>query len=66
MGGTGQPGSGDRRLLPNAFRLLRTTFGQWLEGKAPQLCATLAYHTVFSLASMMLVLLAIFWADLRQ
>ena len=34
MDSTGQPGSGDRRLLPRAFRLLRTTFGQWLEDKA--------------------------------
>jgi len=32
MGSTGQPGSGDRRFLPHAVRLLRTTFGQWLAG----------------------------------
>ena len=44
----------------HAVRLLRTTFGQWLEDKAPQLGAALAYYTVFSLAPMMLVLLAIF------
>jgi len=57
---TGQVGSGDKRLLPHAIRLLRVTFGQWLEDKAPQLGAALAYYTVFSLAPMMLVLLAIF------
>jgi membrane protein len=32
-----------------------------LEDKAPQLGAALAYYTVFSVAPMMLVLLAIFW-----
>jgi membrane protein len=60
MDSTGQLGSSDRRFLPHAVRLLRTTFGQWLEDKAPQLGAALAYYTVFSLAPMMLVLLAIF------
>ena len=60
MDTTGQLGRADRRFLPHAVRLLRTTFGQWLEDKAPQLGAALAYYTVFSLAPMMLVLLAIF------
>ena len=60
MDTTGQLGRADSRLLPHAIRLLRTTFGQWLEDKAPQLGAALAYYTVFSLAPMMLVLLAIF------
>jgi membrane protein len=60
MDSTGQLGSRDRRFLRHAVRLLRTTFGQWLEDKAPQLGAALAYYTVFSLAPMMLVLLAIF------
>jgi hypothetical protein len=32
----------------------------------PQLGAALAYYTVFSLAPMVLVLLAVFWAHLRQ
>jgi membrane protein len=60
MDSTGQLGSRDRRFLRHAVRLLRTTFGQWLEDKAPQLGAALAYYTVFSLAPMMLVLSAIF------
>ena len=60
MDSTGQLGSRDRQFLRHAVRLLRTTFGQWLEDKAPQLGAALAYYTVFSLAPMMLVLLAIF------
>jgi membrane protein len=46
--------------LSYLFRLLKTTFRQWLEDKAPQLGAALAYYTVFSLAPMMLVLLAVF------
>ncbi len=30
--------------------LLKQTFREWLEDKAPQLGAALAYYTVFSLA----------------
>jgi hypothetical protein len=41
-----------RRKLPES--------GHWLEDKAPQLGAALAYYTVFSLAPMVLVLLAVF------
>ena len=43
----------------NAFSLLKQTFQEWLEDKAPQLGAALAYYTVFSLAPLVLVLLAI-------
>jgi membrane protein len=43
----------------NAFGLLKQTFSEWLEDKAPQLGAALAYYTVFSLAPLVLVLLAI-------
>ena len=57
---TDKLGRGAKRLLPYLLSLLKTTFGQWLEDKAPQLGAALAYYTVFSLAPMMLVLLAIF------
>ena len=39
--------------------LFKTTFNEWLEDKAPQLGAALAYYTVFSLAPLILVLLAI-------
>src|SRR5947207_1203116 len=39
--------------------LLKQTFNEWLEDKAPQLGAALAYYTVFSLAPLILVLLAI-------
>jgi membrane protein len=46
-------------FFSNAFSLLRQTFNEWLEDKAPQLGAALAYYTVFSLAPLILVLLAI-------
>ncbi len=39
--------------------LFKTTFNEWLEDNAPQLGAALAYYTVFSLAPLILVLLAI-------
>src|SRR5438552_11995843 len=42
----------------NSLGLLKQTFSQWLEDKAPQLGAALAYYTVFSLAPLILVLLA--------
>ena len=42
----------------NVFALLKQTFREWLEDKAPQLGAALAYYTVFSLAPLILVLLA--------
>jgi membrane protein len=41
------------------FSLLKQTFQEWLQDKAPQLGAALAYYTVFSLAPLILVLLAI-------
>jgi membrane protein len=50
----------DKRLLPYSVRLLKTTFWHWLEDKAPQLGAALAYYTVFSLAPLVLVLFAVF------
>ena len=43
----------------NSFGLLKQTFSEWLEDKAPQLGAALAYYTVFSLAPLILILLAI-------
>ena len=46
-------------LFSNSFGLVKQTFSEWLEDKAPQLGAALAYYTVFSLAPLVLVLLAI-------
>jgi membrane protein len=46
-------------FFTNAFSLLKQTAQEWLDDKAPQLGAALAYYTVFSLAPLVLVLLAI-------
>jgi membrane protein len=48
-----------KSFFRNVFGLLKQTFQEWLEDKAPQLGAALAYYTVFSLAPLILVLLAI-------
>jgi membrane protein len=57
---TGKP------LFANAFSLLKQTFQEWLQDKAPQLGAALAYYTVFSLAPLVLVLLAIIGVIFRD
>ena len=46
-------------FFSNSFGLFKQTFSEWVEDKAPQLGAALAYYTVFSLAPLILVLLAI-------
>ena len=46
-------------FFKNAFSLLKQTAIEWMDDKAPQLGAALAYYTVFSLAPLVLVLLAI-------
>jgi membrane protein len=48
-----------KSFFQNAFQLLKQTALEWLDDKAPQLGAALAYYTVFSLAPLVLVLLAI-------
>ena len=48
-----------KSFFGNVFGLLKQTFQEWLEDKAPQLGAALAYYTVFSLAPLILVLLAV-------
>lgn len=54
-------------LKPAAlFAVLKQTFNEWLEDKAPQLGAALAYYTVFSLAPLILVLLAIIGVVFRE
>jgi membrane protein len=50
----------------NAFGLLKQTGTEWLDDKAPQLGAALAYYTVFSLAPLVLVLLAIIGVLFRE
>ena len=46
-------------FVANSFSLLKQTFSEWIEDKAPQLGAALAYYTVLSLAPLILVLVAI-------
>jgi len=46
-------------FIASSFSLLKQTFSEWLEDQAPQLGAALAYYTVFSLAPLVLLLLAI-------
>jgi len=46
-------------FVANSFSLLKQTVSEWLEDKVPQLGAALAYYTVFSLAPLVLLLLAI-------
>src|SRR6266576_6832176 len=50
-------GQGSR--LAVILGLFKATFSEWLEDKAPQLAAALAYYTVFSLAPLILLLLTI-------
>lgn len=45
--------------LDKAFELFKETASEWVEDKCPQLGAALAYYTVFSLAPLLLILLAI-------
>jgi membrane protein len=52
-------GSARKSFFGTAFKLLKLTTREWLQDKAPQLGAALAYYTVFSLAPLILVLLAI-------
>jgi membrane protein len=44
----------------NLLALFRNTTIEWIEDKCPQLGASLAYFTIFSLAPLILVLLAVF------
>ncbi len=58
MDDTPHPFAG-KNVFGTIFNLCKETFRQWLEDNAPQLGAALAYYTVFSLAPLILVLLAI-------
>jgi membrane protein len=55
-----------KSFFGNVFSLLKQTFQEWLQDKAPQLGAALAYYTVFSLAPLILVLLAIIGVIFRD
>jgi membrane protein len=49
-----------RSYSKGIFALFKNTASEWLEDKCPQLGAALAYFTVFSLAPLVVVLLAVF------
>src|SRR5215217_4194372 len=53
-------------FFKNAFGLFKQTGIEWLDDKAPQLGAALAYYTVFSLAPLVLILLAIIGVIFRD
>ena len=46
-------------FIGDSFSLLKQTVSEWLEDQVPQLGAALAYYTVFSLAPLVLLLLAV-------
>jgi membrane protein len=48
-----------KSFFENVIGVLKQTFQEWLQDKAPQLGAALAYYTVFSLAPLVLLLFAI-------
>lgn len=48
-----------KNFAGTTLNLFKETFRQWTDDKAPQLGAALAYYTVFSLAPLILVLLAV-------
>jgi len=56
---TTKSSASDSLFFASAFGLLKQTGQEFLEDKGPQLSAALAYYTVFSLAPLILVLLAI-------
>jgi membrane protein len=54
-----------KKLFSNLPTLLKLSFQDWKEDKASRLSAALAYYTIFSLAPMLLIILAVtslFWS----
>src|SRR5438552_3525140 len=54
------------KFFPAVLGLFKETAAQWIGDKAPQLGAALAYYTVFSLAPLILILLAIIGVIFRH
>src|SRR5262249_1264180 len=56
-----QPGVGHKAeaLGKSPWQMLKITFNEWTLDKAPQSGASLAYYTLFSLAPLLLIVLAI-------
>lgn len=53
-------------LLRQLFDLLKTTFQEWNEDKVPRLAAALAYYTAFSIAPLLIVVIAVIGLALGQ
>ena len=53
-------------IFGTAWKLLKLTPEEWLNDKAPQLGAALAYYSVFSLAPLILLLLAVIGVVFRN
>src|SRR5919109_2117475 len=55
-----------KKLLSNLPKLLKLSYQDWKEDKASRLSAALAYYTIFSLAPMLLIIIAVtglFWSQ---
>jgi len=55
-----------KKLLSNLPTLLKLSYRDWKEDKASRLSAALAYYTIFSLAPMLLIIIAVtglFWSQ---
>ena len=59
-------GSACKSIFGTALKLLKLTAEEWLDDKAPQLGAALAFYTVLSLAPLVLILLAIIGVIFRH
>jgi membrane protein len=55
-----------KSIFGTGWKLLKLAGEKWLDDKAPQLGAALAYYTVFSLAPLVLVLLAVIGVVFRK
>ena len=52
------------KILSNLPNLLKLTYQEWKEDKASRLAAALAYYTIFSIAPLLIIVIAIagfFW-----
>jgi membrane protein len=47
------------KILRNAWTLIKQTFSEWSDDKAPRLGAALSYYTIFALAPLLLVVIAV-------
>lgn len=56
LGGSHQETATITHFFDTAVMLLKQTATEWVEDKAPQLGAALAYYTVFSLAPLVLLI----------